>query len=61
MQQQTESKFLKAGRVAERYDIAEVTVWVWSRLGKLPKPVRLSPNATRWRVSDLDAFDQKHD
>ncbi len=28
-------KYPKAPGVAARYDIAEVTVWVWTRLGKL--------------------------
>ena len=52
-----QQKFLKATGVAARYDIAEVTVWVWTKLGKLPKPIKLSTNATRWRISDLDAHD----
>jgi len=50
-------KYPKAPGVTTRYDIAEVTVWLWARLGKLliPIPIKPSQNATRWRISDMDA------
>ena len=48
-------KYSKAPGVTTRYDIAEATVWLCASLGKLRKPIKLSQNATQWRVSDLDA------
>ena len=37
--------------VAELLSVARRTVWRWSRLGKLPRPLKLSPRAVRWRAS----------
>lgn len=49
--------YLNVNQVADRYGISTDTVWRWSRDGDLPKPVKLGPNATRWRLSDLLAHE----
>lgn len=51
------NQFLKAKEVAERYHISLATVWAWTKEGKLPSPVRLGPNTTRWRVAELEDHD----
>lgn len=43
--------------VAERYGINRITVWRWAAAGRIPKPVKLSPGCTRWRISDLEAVE----
>ena len=45
--------YLNSSQVAERYGVSPDTVWRWSRNGEMPKPVKLSPGSTRWRLSDL--------
>lgn len=35
-----------------------VTVWRWVKAGTFPKPVRISPGVTAWRVEDVEAFRQ---
>ena len=49
----TTSLYLNVAQVAERYGVSTDTVWRWSRNGDMPKPVKLSPGSTRWRLSDL--------
>ena len=49
--------YLRDREVAERYGISRQTVWRWAALGKLPKPVKFSDGATRWRLSDLVAHE----
>ena len=39
--------------VAARYDISRKSVWDWTRLGRIPAPVRLGPATARWRLSAL--------
>ena len=47
------SPYLNVAQVGERYGVSTDTVWRWSRNGDMPKPVKLSPGSTRWRLSDL--------
>lgn len=49
--------YLKVNQVADRYVVSTDTVWRWSRGGELPKPVKVGPNVTRWRLSDLLAHE----
>ena len=46
-------QYLSATQVAGRYNVSTDTIWRWSRNGDLPRPVKLSPGSTRWRLSDL--------
>ena len=49
----TNQKWISDRTIAERYEIARSTVWAWARQGKLPKPVKLSENVTRWNDSEV--------
>lgn len=41
--------------LAIRYDVAPVTIWRWSRSGRIPPPQRLGPNLSRWNIAEVDA------
>jgi prophage regulatory protein len=45
--------YLSVDQVAERYGLSADTIWRWKRNGKFPASVRIGPNCTRWRMSDL--------
>ena len=45
--------FISVGEVADRYNVSVDTIWRWARNGDLPRPVKIGPNVTRWRMSDL--------
>ena len=36
--------------------VSAATIWNWVRQGKFPKPVRLSPAITAWKVQDIRDF-----
>jgi hypothetical protein len=36
--------------------VARGTWWAWVAKGKAPKPVKLGPRTTAWRVEDIRAF-----
>lgn len=36
------------------------TIWRWSREGRLPAPVKLGPNCTRWKLAQLEAHLEAH-
>lgn len=31
------------------------TIWRWSKAGRLPAPVRIGPNTTRWNMGEIRA------
>lgn len=55
----SEQTFLNVRQVANRLAVSVPTVWRWARESDFPSPVRLGPAATRWRLSDLKAWEVK--
>jgi excisionase family DNA binding protein len=49
-------RLLRAREVAELLGIHLITVYRWSREGKLPRPVKLARGHTAWRARDLEAL-----
>jgi prophage regulatory protein len=44
--------------VAERYGVNRATPWRWAKVNStFPKPVTLSPGCTRWKLSELEAWE----
>jgi len=52
-------KFLRDVDVAELLGVRRGTVWAWVREGRLPQPVRLSARCARWRMEDLEKWEQE--
>ncbi|MEQ6916652.1 helix-turn-helix transcriptional regulator [Halomonas aquatica] len=58
MTNETGRTFLTAKQVATRYDVGVATIWRWSRdRDDFPKPMKLGPNCTRWRLADIEAWE----
>lgn len=55
----TNEIYLSDKRIAERYEVSRATIWRWVQAGRLPKPVKLSPGCTRWKSSDVEAWEAK--
>lgn len=51
--------FYSDQQLATRYGVVRSTIWRWSRAGRFPSPVHLSPGCTRWRADDVHAWEQK--
>lgn len=43
--------------LALHFGIRRETIWAWVRRGDFPKPVKLSPQMTRWRWADVQAWE----
>lgn len=39
--------------VTALYGVGSATVWRWVQSGRLPKPRKIGPNTTAWRVGEL--------
>lgn len=53
--------FLKDTDLAERYGVSRVTIWRWVSSGRFPKPIKLSPACTRWRLSAVEEYESKRE
>ncbi len=49
-----EVRYLKVKDLSARLGVSRSTIWEWSRVGKLPKPVKLGEAVTRWRSDEVD-------
>lgn len=50
--------YLRDTDLATRYGVSRTTVWRWQRERfDMPRPMRLSPGCTRWRLSELEAWE----
>lgn len=50
--------YLADTQVAARYSVHRTTPWRWVKSDlSFPKPVTLSAGCTRWRLSDLEAWE----
>lgn len=46
--------------IANRYDVTRQSIWRWVRTANFPKPVKLSPGCTRWRIADVIRWEQSN-
>ena len=58
----TTQSYLNDLALADRYGVSRATVWRWvKKTPGFPQPVKLSPGCTRWRASDLEAWEASRD
>ena len=55
----SENLYLTVGQVAKRFGISTDTVWRWTRDGEFPKPWRMGPNTTGWKLSYILDYQAK--
>jgi predicted DNA-binding transcriptional regulator AlpA len=58
--QQFENRFLRAHECATYLGIGISTFWLWVNQDKFPKGTKFSSRVTVWRLSDIQAFAEKH-
>jgi predicted DNA-binding transcriptional regulator AlpA len=51
--------FLRLPQVLKLIPVCPATWWAGCRSGKFPKPIKLSPRVTVWKMADIDAFMEK--
>ena len=48
-----QQQYLSDKALASRWDVHRGTTWEWANQGRIPKPIKLGPRFTRWRLSDI--------
>jgi prophage regulatory protein len=49
--------YLTVQQVAARLGISKATIWRWKAAGTFPTAVKLSAGSTRWRLADIEAWE----
>ncbi|MBL4927788.1 helix-turn-helix transcriptional regulator [Fuscibacter oryzae] len=49
--------YLSVDQVAERLGVSTDSIWRWKRAGAFPLAVKVGPGCTRWRLSDIEAYE----
>jgi prophage regulatory protein len=52
-----EKTYLTVNEVAARLNVSVSSVWRWKRDGAFPSAVRVGTGSTRWRLSDIEAWE----
>lgn len=51
--------YVSVKELSSRYGVTAVSIWRWVREGRFPRPVKLSGNATRWKLSAVEQFERE--
>lgn len=51
------SLYLSVEEVSIRFGVSKDTIWRWRRGGEFPPPVKLGGRTSRWRLSDIEAWE----
>lgn len=49
--------YLSDLQLAARYNVHRATPWRWAQEGKFPKPISLTQGCTRWKLSEIEAWE----
>lgn len=48
-----QSIYIPDVQVANHFGVSRATVWRWVQNGSFPKPIKLSPGCSRWKIEDI--------
>ena len=51
-----QSIYIPDTQVANQFGVSRATIWRWVQNGNFPKPVKLSPGCSRWRIEDVQKW-----
>lgn len=54
-------EFISDIQLSRRYEVSRNTIWRWTKEGQFPKPVKLGPACTRWRLADVEKWEQERE
>jgi prophage regulatory protein len=51
--------YLSDNQIAIRYSVHRTTPWRWVNTDPtFPKPIRFSPGCTRWKLTDIEVWEE---
>lgn len=50
------NRIMRLPEVLTATGVSPATIWRWVKAGNFPAPVKLGPNATGWRATDVESW-----
>jgi prophage regulatory protein len=54
---ETRSAYATDAAIAAHFGVNRATIWGWVNRNGFPAPIKLSPQMTRWRWADVEAWE----
>lgn len=52
--------YISDSQLAARYGVHRATIWRWSNTNPaFPKPVKLSPQCSRWKLTEIETWEAR--
>jgi prophage regulatory protein len=51
-----QSIYIPDTQVANQFGVSRATIWRWVQTGNFPKPIKLSPGCSRWKIEDVQKW-----
>ena len=51
-----QSIYIPDTQVANQFGVSRATIWRWVQNGNFPKPIKLSPGCSRWKIEDVQKW-----
>lgn len=52
-----QSAYVTDAALAAHFGVTRATIWKWVTRNGFPAPVKLSPQMTRWKLADVEAWE----
>lgn len=52
-----ESNYTTDEILSDHFGVSKATIWRWVKSEDFPKPIKLSPQVTRWRWTEVTAWE----
>ena len=51
------AQYVSDNDLASHFGVNRATIWGWVKRNGFPAPVKLSPQMTRWKLADVEAWE----
>ena len=51
-------RFYRIRQLKARFNVSGSAIWLWTKNGTFPQPIKLSENTTVWLGAEIDAWEQ---
>jgi len=51
--------YLTDRQAAQLFSVSRCSIWRWIKESNFPKPVKFSKGCTRWKLSDIEKWEQE--
>lgn len=50
------AQFYRLPKITAKFEVSRSSIWAWVKVGKFPRPIKLSENCTAWNAADVEQW-----